>query len=86
MFGYVLGYDTRMVGLPPSILVCLTAQCHRCGKCPSSPEDEREKQRERAGTGKERLYPLHHGHAKQVTASKACPGRLMSPGTPALWR
>ncbi|GFW20144.1 hypothetical protein TNCV_2320851 [Trichonephila clavipes] len=42
--------------------------------------------KERAGTGKERFYPLHKSHTTQVTASKACQGRLMSPGTPALYR
>ncbi|GFU86654.1 hypothetical protein TNCV_2880751 [Trichonephila clavipes] len=42
--------------------------------------------KERAETGKERLYPLHKSHATQVTASKARQGRLMSPGTPALYR
>ncbi|GFU70109.1 transposable element Tcb2 transposase [Trichonephila clavipes] len=52
------------------------------GKCPCSPEDEQE----RAGTGKERLYPLHKSHTTQVTASKAHHGRLMSSGTPALYR
>ncbi|GFV18705.1 hypothetical protein TNCV_4755921 [Trichonephila clavipes] len=39
---------------------------------------------ERAGTTKERLYPLHKGHATQVTTSKARQGRLKSPGSPAL--
>ncbi|GFU17843.1 hypothetical protein TNCV_3335621 [Trichonephila clavipes] len=42
--------------------------------------------KERAGTGKERLYPLHKGYTAQVTASKARQGRLMSPGTPTLYR
>ncbi|GFW93865.1 hypothetical protein TNCV_4221461 [Trichonephila clavipes] len=42
--------------------------------------------KETAGTGKERLYPPHKSHTTQVTASKACQGRLMSPGTPALYR
>ncbi|GFT49692.1 hypothetical protein TNCV_3368281 [Trichonephila clavipes] len=42
--------------------------------------------KERAGTGKERLYPLHKSHTTQMTASKARQGRLMSPGTPALYR
>ncbi|GFX50015.1 hypothetical protein TNCV_2375041 [Trichonephila clavipes] len=41
---------------------------------------------ERAGTGKEILYPLHKSQITQVTASKARQGRLMSPGTPALYR
>ncbi|GFU66763.1 hypothetical protein TNCV_901461 [Trichonephila clavipes] len=40
--------------------------------------------KERAGTGQERLYPLHKSHTTQVTASKARQGRLRSPGTPAL--
>ncbi|GFV21307.1 hypothetical protein TNCV_4889021 [Trichonephila clavipes] len=40
--------------------------------------------RERAGTDKERLYPLHKGHTTQVTASKPRQNRLKSPGTPAL--
>ncbi|GFV21242.1 hypothetical protein TNCV_183931 [Trichonephila clavipes] len=42
--------------------------------------------RERAGTGKERLYPLHKSHTTEVTASKARQGRLMSSGTPAMYR
>ncbi|GFT38668.1 hypothetical protein TNCV_2931331 [Trichonephila clavipes] len=48
------------------------------GKCPSSPEDEKEK-RERAGTGKERLYPLHKGNTTQVTTSKARQSHLKGP-------
>ncbi|GFY03268.1 putative transposase like protein [Trichonephila clavipes] len=40
--------------------------------------------KERAGTGKERLYPLHKSRTTQVTASKARQGPLMSPGTPTL--
>ncbi|GFX00522.1 uncharacterized protein TNCV_2235291 [Trichonephila clavipes] len=65
------------------------------GKCSSSPEDEQEK-RERAATGKERLYPLHKGHRKghrkaleavtQVAASKARQGRLKNPGSLVLKR
>ncbi|GFU67753.1 hypothetical protein TNCV_3134181 [Trichonephila clavipes] len=42
--------------------------------------------KERAGIGKERLYPLHKSHTTQVTASKARHVRLMIPGTPALYR
>ncbi|GFT82558.1 hypothetical protein TNCV_1633601 [Trichonephila clavipes] len=42
--------------------------------------------KERAGSGKKRFYPLHKSHTTQVTASKARQGRLMSPGTPALYR
>ncbi|GFW16500.1 hypothetical protein TNCV_2351241 [Trichonephila clavipes] len=42
--------------------------------------------KERAGTGKERLYPLHKSHTTQVIASKARQSRLMSSGTPALYR
>ncbi|GFW93715.1 hypothetical protein TNCV_4542421 [Trichonephila clavipes] len=41
--------------------------------------------KEKAGTGKERLYPMHKSRTTQVTASKARQGRLMSPGTPALY-
>ncbi|GFW97724.1 hypothetical protein TNCV_1424881 [Trichonephila clavipes] len=74
--------------LSPNISMChtpgLDLQTTVAGKCPSSPEDEQEKQRERAGAGKERLYPLHKSQTVQMTASKACQGRLMSPGTPAL--
>ncbi|GFY19635.1 hypothetical protein TNCV_4648071 [Trichonephila clavipes] len=40
--------------------------------------------KERAGTGKERLEPLHKSHTTQVTASEARQGRLRSPGTTAL--
>ncbi|GFV87018.1 hypothetical protein TNCV_5112361 [Trichonephila clavipes] len=42
--------------------------------------------KERAGTGKERLYPLQKSPNTQVTTSKARQGRLMSPGTPVLFR
>ncbi|GFT04907.1 hypothetical protein TNCV_4712761 [Trichonephila clavipes] len=42
--------------------------------------------KERAGTGKERLYPLHKNHTMQGTASKARQGRPKSPGTHALYR
>ncbi|GFU26915.1 hypothetical protein TNCV_1914231 [Trichonephila clavipes] len=46
----------------------------------------RRRSKERAGTGKERLYPLHKSHTTQVTTSEARQGRLMSPGTFALYR
>ncbi|GFS64371.1 hypothetical protein TNCV_3955561 [Trichonephila clavipes] len=91
-----------VIGIPPmwchiKKIYQLLGNCHTpglalhttvAGKCPSSPEDEQEKQRvrERAGTGKERLYPLHKTHITQMTAFKARQGRLMSPGTPALHR
>ncbi|GFW67975.1 hypothetical protein TNCV_1617361 [Trichonephila clavipes] len=42
--------------------------------------------KERAGSGKERLYPVHRSHITQVIASKAHQGHLMSPGFPALLR
>ncbi|GFV81799.1 hypothetical protein TNCV_1056881 [Trichonephila clavipes] len=51
----------------------LGLQASRVRKCPSSTEDEQE----REGTGKERIYPLHKSHTTQVTASKAHQGRLM---------
>ncbi|GFT86528.1 putative transposase [Trichonephila clavipes] len=54
------------------------------GNAPAVQKKSRSK--ERAGTGKERLYPLHKSHTTQVTASKARQSRLMSPGTPELYR
>ncbi|GFW04758.1 hypothetical protein TNCV_4879941 [Trichonephila clavipes] len=50
------------------------------GMRPSSPEDKQG----RAGTGIERLNPLHKGHTTQVTASKARHGLLKSLGSPSL--
>ncbi|GFV21839.1 uncharacterized protein TNCV_4525261 [Trichonephila clavipes] len=58
---------------------------HVEGKCPSNPEDEQEKQ----GESRDRqikTLPLHKSHTTQVIASKARQGRLMSPGTPELYR
>ncbi|GFV81111.1 hypothetical protein TNCV_2270951 [Trichonephila clavipes] len=65
-------------------------ECHKPGfdlqttvprKCPSSPEDEQEKQGE-SRTGKERVNPLHKDHTTQVTTSKACQDCLKNPGSP----
>ncbi|GFX60387.1 transposable element Tc1 transposase [Trichonephila clavipes] len=40
--------------------------------------------KQRAGTGKERLYHLQKGHTTQVTASKSRQGCLKGPGSPSL--
>ncbi|GFW63492.1 hypothetical protein TNCV_401581 [Trichonephila clavipes] len=42
--------------------------------------------KEKAGTGKERLYPLHKSDTTKVSSSKAYQSRLMNFGTFALYR
>ncbi|GFT99564.1 transposable element Tcb2 transposase [Trichonephila clavipes] len=68
------------------------SECHKPGldfqttvpkKCPAVQKMSR-RSKEKTGTGKKRLYPLHKDHITHVTTSKARQGRPKSPGSPAL--
>ncbi|GFV26406.1 hypothetical protein TNCV_5087191 [Trichonephila clavipes] len=63
---------------------CSSYNCHR--ELAPAVQKMSRRSKERAGTGKERLYPLRKSHTTQVTTSKERQGRLMSPGTLALHR